>query len=726
MRFRLCLIIAFSISMFCVSVVFSQVGISPELMDTITYAELGEFVPVIFIMKEQIDVDNLYAEVADLARIERREYALRLLQEVAASSQVYLIADLERLEKAGKTNRIRPLWISNMIAAQVNTGEIQPLLHRHSEIHQVILESPRIGSLKSNISSTGSVIDEIDEMGWGVDDIHAPMVWNLGYRGQNVLIAGIDTGVDYNHPDLADHIWVNPFEDLNGNGIVDPSDWNDIDDDHNGYTDDLRGWDFEHQSPDVMDIQGNGTAAAGIILGDGTGGVQTGTAPRAKLMILKNLSGGESAYWEAVQYAVDMGADIVTSSLAYRWHFVPQPNYAAMREVMQAAFLAGLICSNSIGNEGDNLIQDPMPFNIAAPASCPPPWLHPDQTIIGGISSVLAIGAYYDNYELAPYSGVGPSAWNLDDILSLSPGYVWQSYWLPDYNDYPYNAGMEIGLIKPDLTAPTDVVTTQWGGGYMGYYAGTEAAAPHAAGALCLMLSANPYASPEALAEAVMTSAEEMGVPGKNNLWGCGRLNAFTATAAILAPISGTLTGFVTDSATSLAIPETVISIPAQNTFTQTDSSGSYLYPGITEGERDVRFTAAGYDTLWVCDLAFTIGEVETLDVALTASVGIADPHDPLDIPHEFAVGRCYPNPFNAETVIPLELPQRSRVIVDIFDVSGRKVWTISTGVQNAGYPRINYNASRLSSGVYFYRITARGLERGDTYQSVGKMLLLK
>ena len=95
-------------------------------------------------------------------------------------------------------------------------------------------------------------------------------------------------------------------------------------------------------------------------------------------------------------------------------------------------------------------------------------------------------------------------------------------------------------------------------------------------------------------------------------------------------------------------------------------------------------------------------------------------------LPKEFKVSQNYPNPFNASTVFPLELPQRSRVRIDIFDVTGRKVWTVSAGVQNAGWPKVHYNASRLSSGVYFYRVTAEGLERGGTCQDVGKMLLLK
>jgi len=91
-----------------------------------------------------------------------------------------------------------------------------------------------------------------------------------------------------------------------------------------------------------------------------------------------------------------------------------------------------------------------------------------------------------------------------------------------------------------------------------------------------------------------------------------------------------------------------------------------------------------------------------------------------------FRLGQNYPNPFNAQTVIPLELPQRSRVKIELFNLRGQSLGVIHEGIENAGWPRIRYNASALSSGVYFYRVTAEGLEKGGMYQNVGKMLLLK
>ena len=95
-------------------------------------------------------------------------------------------------------------------------------------------------------------------------------------------------------------------------------------------------------------------------------------------------------------------------------------------------------------------------------------------------------------------------------------------------------------------------------------------------------------------------------------------------------------------------------------------------------------------------------------------------------LPTSYHLGQNFPNPFNAETIIPLELPQRSHVKIELFNVRGQCLGVIFEGTQNAGWPKIRYNASALASGMYFCRVMAEGLERGGKYQNVGKMLLLK
>ena len=101
------------------------------------------------------------------------------------------------------------------------------------------------------------------------------------------------------------------------------------------------------------------------------------------------------------------------------------------------------------------------------------------------------------------------------------------------------------------------------------------------------------------------------------------------------------------------------------------------------------------------------------------------DPDESLFI-EELIFGEPYPNPFNAATVIPILLPERSRIRIDIYDLLGRKICRIYEGVKYAGQGRILFDAGELSSGVYFYRVEANGQERGGKFVDVGKMLLLK
>lgn len=599
--------------------------IERDLSAQLAIAAPDQFLPVVFILKPQVEFDAIYPAVKDLPEAARRSAVITALQKLAENSQPFLLEDLQILKREVRVGRIRPLWISNVIGAEIAAGELTSIVSRHPEIARVHWDPKRDLSEVRDDFADGSPGGDLDLLSWGVEDIRAHLVWDLGITGQDVVIANLDFGVDYNHPDLENHIWVNPGEDLNQNGIVDSSDWNGQDDDYNGYVDDLRGWDFFFNVSEVMDTDGHGTNTAGIVLGDGTSGNATGVAPGARMMVLKNM-GGEIDYWEAQQYAILMGADIITCSVSFKWRQWGRPDYATMRQNTEMELAAGLIHTNSIGNEGDNLNTDPIPFNIATPGNCPPPWLHPDQTLIGGLSSVLGVGAYDVNHILKAYSSIGPAAWNLADILFLDPTWAGAATWPPEYNDYPYRQGDSLGLLKPDIAAPTEVITTAIGGGYA-TLTGTSAATPHLGGALCLLLSADPTATPEILAQLVMTTAIDEGQSGKDNYWGCGRLDAFAAISALLMQSNGALAGTVTDANTGLSIEEAFVELPSLNIKTRTDQFGDYFFPGIPAGIHDFRFTAQSYDTLWVTGLSFSVGVVQSLSVELTGpqiQVGIS------------------------------------------------------------------------------------------------------
>ncbi|MHC4575736.1 MAG: S8 family serine peptidase [Planctomycetota bacterium] len=141
-------------------------------------------------------------------------------------------------------------------------------------------------------------------------DIDAPEAWDVITGSRDIVVAVIDTGVDYNHPDLADNMWVNEPE-LNGTRGVD--------DDGNGYVDDIYGYDFRNDDGDPMDDHFHGTHCAGTIGADANNGEGVaGVCWKVRIMALKFLSsGGSGSAADAVscvQYSALMGANLSSNS----------------------------------------------------------------------------------------------------------------------------------------------------------------------------------------------------------------------------------------------------------------------------------------------------------------------------------------------------------------------------------------------------------------------------
>lgn len=147
------------------------------------------------------------------------------------------------------------------------------------------------------------------EHSWNNNLVNAPEVWQQGYTGDGVVVAVVDSGVDFTHSDLDDNIWINEDETL-GNGI---------DDDGNGYIDDGMGWDFVEQDNTPMDRNGHGTHVAGTIAAERNDAGITGVAYGARIMPIKVLAedgfGLGSDVADGIRYAVDNGADVINLSL---------------------------------------------------------------------------------------------------------------------------------------------------------------------------------------------------------------------------------------------------------------------------------------------------------------------------------------------------------------------------------------------------------------------------
>lgn len=298
-------------------------------------------------------------------------------------------------------------------------------------------------------------------------DIDAPEAWGSLTGGQ-VLVAVVDTGVDHSHPDLASNIWSNSGE-IASNGV---------DDDGNGFVDDIRGWDFVNNDNDPFDDNDHGTHVSGTIaaLGDNGLGV-VGVNRHAVIMPLKFLDSAGSGFTsdaiEAIYYAIDMGARVMNHS----W------GGGAFSQALSDAFTAS---QNA------------------------------------GVTMVVAAGnENRNNDSRASY----PSSLTHSNIISVAA--TTRTDARASFSNY--------GLTSVDLGAPGDsILSTLPGSGY-GYLSGTSMAAPHVAGAVSLLMAADPLMNQAQIKDAILDSVDANSALAGKTVTG-GRLNLNSALAALQAP----------------------------------------------------------------------------------------------------------------------------------------------------------------------------------------------
>ena len=444
---------------------------------------------VIVVMADKYEDANLAGKTRNMTKAQRRDFVIRERMAFCQASQQDVMNFLDGLKD--EVNGIEQYWAFNGFRCDASE-EVIAQLEKRSDVAYVYRDEKRkmLPDMEAKPATSR-------DNAWHVDKVNAPAVWSYngstGYNGNGVIVAVVDSGVDYNHIDIAGSMW--------DGGVNYP---------HHGY-------DICHDDDDPMDDYCHGTHVAGIIAGQGNAGTQTGIAPGAKIMAVKVLDdtgyGTDSDLISGVHFAMNHGADIINLSLGDP-EIGPSTIY---RDLFVSVQDAGMVASVAAGNVGDTQYTYPVPNNVECPGNCPPPWLHPDQVnlIVGGTSGVICVGATDANDSHCSFSSVGPVAWD----------------------DYPYQNGnaAQPGLIRPDISAPGANVTSlnyQTGNGYVAYD-GTSMATPCVSAVLALLLDADPELTPAALDSIIELTAVNAGNIVKNNITGSGRIDALAAVNAL-------------------------------------------------------------------------------------------------------------------------------------------------------------------------------------------------
>ena len=317
---------------------------------------------------------------------------------------------------------------------------------------------------------------------YGLAKIKAPQAWDTTTGASNVVVAVIDLGVDYNHEDLKANMWHNPGETgLDATGRDKAT--NGIDDDGDGYVDDVYGVDTINHDSDPLDDGGHGTHVAGIIGAVGNNGVGVvGVNWTVRIMAIKSHdaagNGSSASVVEAFQYARMMrqrGINVrVTNS---SWGGAPEaPSYdQALKDAIDAAGNAGILNICAAGNGNTN--NDAMPFY---PATYDSP-------------SIVSVAASDQNDNKAGFSSYGATT--------------------------------------VDLAAPGVGILSTYRGSYA-LLSGTSMAAPHVTGAAALLVGYNPYLTMAQLKSLLLNNVDALPQWSSLTVSG-GRLNIQKALQSI-------------------------------------------------------------------------------------------------------------------------------------------------------------------------------------------------
>lgn len=316
-------------------------------------------------------------------------------------------------------------------------------------------------------------------------DIDMELAWEIETGDTSITVAILDSGLKLDHPEFEGRIWTNGKEELNG-----------IDDDGNGYIDDIEGWDFVNTDNDPTDDHGHGTNVTGIIgASSNNSRGYAGMDWNCKLMICKVINESNFGYYswwaDAIYYAVDNGADVINMSLG------GSGSSKLLQDAVDYAYSKGVV-----------VVACTMNTNVGTP-------FYP-----AGFPNAIAVGAT-----------------NPDDSRSVP--FFWDA-------ESGSNYGPHVDVVAPGnyIYGLSYNSNTNYGS----YWGGTSQAAPQVAALSSLLLAQNPQRTPDDIRSIIRSTAEDqVGNPdedteGFDQYYGYGRINANMALQSQITSVVGTIT----------------------------------------------------------------------------------------------------------------------------------------------------------------------------------------
>jgi serine protease AprX len=551
---------------------------------------------VLVVLRAQADLSGADALPTKEAK---GRYVYETLRAVAEASQRELRAALDAQQA-----EYQAFYIVNVLKVRVDSKLVSALAAR-SDVAR-IEPNPWVKGIPDSPPQPEEALTPQGVQA-NIARVHAPEVWALGYTGQGVVVAGQDTGYDWDHPALKTH-----YRGWNGVSADHDYNWHDAIHENDPHTPTGNPCGFDSPEPCDDDNDSHGTHTMGTMVGDDGGTHQIGIAPGARWIGCRNMEqrwGTPATYMECFEFFLApyplggtpadgnpaLAPDVVNNS----WSCPPSEgcDSDSLEASVVALRQAGIAVVVSAGNYGS-----------ACRSVRYPPAIYQQSFSVGA----------FDHYSdaIAYFSSRGPVT----------------------YGGATYR--------KPDIAAPgVDVYSSTRGTGY-GYMSGTSMAAPHVAGAVALLLSAAPgYRGQVDAVEQLLTrtaeprtTTEGCGGDGPadvpNNVWGWGILNAF---AAVETATAGTLRGTVADIDSGAPLPAAQVTADLASGLVGreilADPMGHYTLT-LAASVYDVTADAAGYMPQTITSVAVISGEVTTLDLALA-------PAFPLYLPLLVKDGSC-------------------------------------------------------------------------------------